>query len=69
LGRRALIVALSLVLSTVSLASVKHKSGRVYVAAGNGQITLPAPDAVRLQGDSLQFAAGDWGECLTSCLR
>jgi hypothetical protein len=38
---------------------VKHRSGRTYTAAANGQIAIPAPDAIRYQGDGLQFAASD----------
>jgi hypothetical protein len=51
---------LQLVLQTAPGAMVEHKSGRSYVAAKSGQVTILAHDAATQQMDTLMFAASDF---------
>src|SRR6266550_7682621 len=54
-------MALTLTLMTAPNATLRHVSGRTYVASSTGIITgIPAADAVDLQTDFLTFARADF---------
>jgi hypothetical protein len=54
-------MALTLTLMTAPNATLRHVSGRTYVASGTGIVTgIPDTDAVDLQSDFLIFARADF---------